>query len=75
MTGLCPNTAQEGDLIVILYGGAVSYLGCSSNKIASTPDKKVGRQVEFVGECYLPRYMAGEAIENMEDNVEIFELV
>ena len=51
------------------------YVARSSNKIASTPDINVGRQVEFVGECYLPGYMAGEAIENMEDNVEIFELV
>jgi hypothetical protein len=75
MTGLCPSIAQEGDLIVVLYGGAVPYVARSSNKIASTPDIKVGRQVEFVGECYLPGYMAGEAIENMEDNIEIFELV
>lgn len=75
MTGLCPSTAQEGDLIVVLYGGAVPYVARPSNKVASTLDVKVGRQVEFVGECYLPGYMAGEAIGNMEDNLEIFELV
>jgi len=75
MTGLCPSMAQEGDLIVVLYGGTVPYVTRSSNKITSNSDIEVGRQVEFVGECYLPGYMAGEALGNMEDNIEIFELV
>ncbi|KAE8452941.1 hypothetical protein EG329_012128 [Mollisiaceae sp. DMI_Dod_QoI] len=75
MTGLCPSMAQEGDLIVVLYGGTVPYVVRSSDKIVSTPDVKVGRQVGFVGECYLPGYMDGEAIESMKDSIEIFELV
>ena len=37
--------------------------------------EKVGRQVEFIGECYLLGYMAGEAIEEVEDKFEIYESV
>lgn len=75
MTGLCPSTAREGDLIVVLYGGAVPYLVRSSNKISFIPDESFGKPVEFIGECYLPEYMAGEALNNTDASVEICELV
>ncbi|KAG4430131.1 hypothetical protein IFR05_014387 [Cadophora sp. M221] len=73
--GLCPSAAREGDLVVVLLGGNVPYVVRPSDKMVSTPDGKGGRQVEFIGECYLPGYMAGEGIENREDDIEIFELV
>ncbi|KAH7364726.1 heterokaryon incompatibility protein-domain-containing protein [Rhexocercosporidium sp. MPI-PUGE-AT-0058] len=74
-TGLCPSMAREGDLIVVLLGGNVPYVVRSSDRTVLATDGKAGRQVEFIGECYLPDYMAGEGIENRKDDFEIFELV
>lgn len=49
--GLVPDTAIEGDRVVVLYGGQVLYL------IRDVGDGKHS----FVGECYLHGLMDGEA--------------
>lgn len=51
--GLCPAPARVGDVVVVLYGGAVPYL-------LRPEDEKLGLWM-FVGECYLEGFMRGEA--------------
>ena len=75
--GLCPQTAREGNVIVVLHGGKVPYL---LRKRAAESLQGDGQkpQWEFVGECYLENYMNGEAMVEQEEqhlDSEVFELV
>jgi hypothetical protein len=37
ITGLCPSAVQVANLIVILYGGTVSYLPCPADLVPTSP--------------------------------------
>lgn len=77
--GLCPHTAQPGDVVVMLHGGPVLYILREKNpsrQLESEPQGEV--QWYFVGECYLTGYMNGQAMEQVEEGrleKEIFALV
>lgn len=68
LMGIGPETMRRGDMIVILFGGKVPY---------------VVRQVSqakylFIGECYVPGLMTGEAVEQWKKSggkAEFFHLV
>ncbi|KAF1842264.1 HET-domain-containing protein [Cucurbitaria berberidis CBS 394.84] len=62
--GLCPRDAQEGDRIVILYGGSVPYVSRARERGNWT----------FVGECYVDGIMFGEA-EKIQRQDQIFPLL
>lgn len=78
--GLCPHTAQPGDVVVMLHGGPVLYILREKNSPGQQESEPQGREVQwyFVGECYLTGYMNGQAMEEMEKGgleQEIFALV
>jgi hypothetical protein len=58
--GLAPDHVQEGDLIVIFFGGKFPYI------IRKTDD---GRFI-FIGEAYVHGIMYGEFIERKVQSVE-----
>ncbi|OTA96500.1 hypothetical protein M434DRAFT_27637 [Hypoxylon sp. CO27-5] len=58
--GLCPYSARPGDLIVILYGGDVTYILRSRTQHGGESDEP--KRYEFVGECFTQGYMNGEGI-------------
>ncbi|KAI2610093.1 heterokaryon incompatibility protein-domain-containing protein [Hypoxylon fragiforme] len=68
LMGIGPETMKKGDMVVILFGGKVPY---------------VVRQVSqarylFIGECYVPGLMTGEAVEQWKKSggkAEFFHLV
>ncbi|KAI1749089.1 heterokaryon incompatibility protein-domain-containing protein [Xylaria castorea] len=66
--GLCPWTAQEGDMVVLLYGGNVPYLLRPVSKGISAKESDVDPEdtFELVGECYVQGIMHGEFL-NRED--------
>ncbi|KAI1458585.1 heterokaryon incompatibility protein-domain-containing protein [Annulohypoxylon moriforme] len=81
--GLCPHNARPGDLVVVLYGGAVLYL---LRKAKPDPDGKTKsdkvatdeKRYHFVGECFLSGYMNGQALTKVQEKgleKEIFNLV
>jgi hypothetical protein len=77
LAGLCPFSAQVGDVVVILYGGPVPYVvrpSTGAKGIVQEPSNKY----EFVGECYLQGCMEGRGIEEQEEKgnpSEVFLLV
>lgn len=71
--GLCPHNARPGDIVVMLFGGAVLYLlrpKGSGPDLASGDTQEANTHPEqfyFVGECYLDGYMYGRALEEAND--------
>ncbi|KAF2026739.1 hypothetical protein EK21DRAFT_73415 [Setomelanomma holmii] len=51
LMGIGPDTMKEGDIVVVLFGGRVPYLL-----------RPAGTGHSFLGECYAPGLMDGEAI-------------
>jgi hypothetical protein len=65
--GIGPDAMNEGDIIGVLFGGRVPYLL-----------RAVDTGFKFVGECYVPGLMNGEAVQAWRDEGSkrsIFELV
>ena len=63
--GLCPEGTQEGDIMVILYGGPVPYILREKPFPTHTTMKQrllEGKSYEFIGECYVEPYMDGSSI-------------
>ncbi|KAI0439739.1 heterokaryon incompatibility protein-domain-containing protein [Xylaria telfairii] len=60
--GLCPWTAQEGDMVVLLYGGNIPYLLRPVDKEKNTNEGSASAEdmFELVGECYTQGIMHGE---------------
>ncbi|KAK4164082.1 heterokaryon incompatibility protein-domain-containing protein [Cladorrhinum sp. PSN259] len=56
--GLGPAAAREGDVVVVLFGGVVPFVlrGCEHNETGE-------KYWRFVGECFVPELMQGEAVE------------
>jgi hypothetical protein len=64
--GIGPDAMHEGDMIAILFGGKVPYLV-----------RAVNSGYRFVGECYVPGLMDGEAVQAWKDEGSrrrVFEL-
>jgi hypothetical protein len=55
LMGIGPDTMKEGDLIVVLFGGKVPYV-----------IRPVDGGYKFLGECYVPGLMDGEAVVKWE---------
>lgn len=75
--GLCPHNARSGDVVVMLFGGAVLYLLRPKD---ATDTEASDAKYYFVGECYLHGYMRGQALKVKEvfatgQGPEIFNLV
>ena len=70
--GLCPATAWERDLIVVLLGGNVPYLLRPSSQDKGEYD--AFETMDLVGECFLPGFMAGEALQDTNLESRIFHL-
>ncbi|OTA65975.1 HET-domain-containing protein [Hypoxylon sp. EC38] len=73
--GLCPYSARPGDLVVILYGGNVTYILRSRTQHGGESDEP--KRFEFVGECFTQGYMNGEGIQEREKKgipTEVFTL-
>jgi hypothetical protein len=65
--GIGPDVMNEGDIIVILFGGRVPYIL-----------RPVDNGFKFIGECYVPGLMNSEAVQTWRDEGSkkgIFELV
>lgn len=79
--GLCPHNAQIGDIVVMLFGGAVLYLLREKQepKLEGIETSNTDQpQYYFVGECYLYSYMNGRALEEanaVDQAPEIFNLI
>ncbi|KAI1123394.1 heterokaryon incompatibility protein-domain-containing protein [Nemania abortiva] len=67
--GLCPWTAQEGDVVVLLYGGNVPYLLRPINNYegAKEGSNEAENLFELVGECYVQDIMYGEFLGRRND--------
>ncbi|OTA90543.1 hypothetical protein M434DRAFT_77799 [Hypoxylon sp. CO27-5] len=68
LMGIGPETMEKDDMIVILFGGKVPYVV-----------RELGEaKYSFIGECYVPGLMTGEAVEPLKKNgrkAEFFNLV
>ncbi|KAF2833464.1 hypothetical protein CC86DRAFT_389698 [Ophiobolus disseminans] len=68
LIGIGPHAMKEGDIVVILFGGRVPYIL-----------RPIGMSYKYIGECYVPGLMNGEAVTNQgDDNARkrtFFELV
>lgn len=86
--GLCPHNARPGDVVVMLFGGAVLYLlrqkdepDSETDTEASNAAQQRSQEYYFVGECYLHGYKCGQALEEANEafaagqEPEIFNLV
>jgi hypothetical protein len=64
--GLAHSSAQEGDLVCVLYGCSVPVIlrkiGPRSNE-GLLSDQSSSDHYEFIGECYIHGMMDGEAIQ------------
>ncbi|KAI0453502.1 heterokaryon incompatibility protein-domain-containing protein [Xylaria acuta] len=73
--GLCPWTAQEGDMVVLLYGGNVPYLLRPVEKEMNPEESNVNTEdmFELVGECYVQGIMHGEFLNrrDIEDSQKV----
>ena len=67
LMGLCPFSAQPGDLLVILHGGSVPYVLREQHFSTHSGGQHRSRRYTFVGECYLEGYMHGFGIEEQEN--------
>ncbi|KAK6086581.1 heterokaryon incompatibility protein [Seiridium cupressi] len=73
--GLCPYSAQRGDIVVVLYGGQVPFI---LRKRDEKGDFDSTEQYVLVGEAYCEEYMHGKALEDVENGrlkKEVFKLV
>jgi hypothetical protein len=64
--GLCPRGTKEDDIIVILYGGSTPYVlrEKSYPMDMSMADRlRKGPTYQFIGECFLEKYMDGSAVD------------
>ncbi|KAF3053389.1 hypothetical protein E8E11_011834 [Didymella keratinophila] len=50
--GIGPDVMRQGDIVVVLFGGKVPYLL-----------RPVASGYKFLGECYVPDLMSGEAVQ------------
>lgn len=57
--GVCPDEAQEGDLICVLYGCKVPVVL-----------RPKGKRFRLVGDAYLSHFMDGEALKGSKEGVE-----
>ncbi|KAI0551346.1 heterokaryon incompatibility protein-domain-containing protein [Xylaria curta] len=75
--GLCPWTAREGDIVVLLDGGNVPYLLRPVGKKTIENEKEAQiEEFELVGECFVQGIMYGEFFEGQEEKErKIFALV
>ncbi|KAI1752338.1 heterokaryon incompatibility protein-domain-containing protein [Xylaria castorea] len=76
--GLCPWTAREGDIVVLLDGGNVPYLLRPVGKKTIENGKviQIGEEFELVGECFVQGIMYGEFFERQEEKErKLFVLV
>ncbi|KAI1211256.1 heterokaryon incompatibility protein-domain-containing protein [Annulohypoxylon truncatum] len=68
LMGIGPETMERSDIIVILFGGKVPYVV-----------RELGEgKYSFIGECYVPGLMTGEAVEQWKKSTrraEFFNLV
>ncbi|GAP92954.1 putative heterokaryon incompatibility protein [Rosellinia necatrix] len=66
--GLCPSTAQEGDIVVLLDGANVPYLLRPTGKgtIENEMETQTEEEFELVGECFVQGIMYGEFFEKQE---------
>ena len=64
---LGPDTMQEGDAVVVLYGGRTPFL-------LRRRDEEEGDGWVLVGECYMHGIMAGEALERKGAVEEAFSI-
>ncbi|KAI1453199.1 heterokaryon incompatibility protein-domain-containing protein [Annulohypoxylon moriforme] len=68
LMGIGPETMERNDIVVILFGGKVPYVV-----------RELGEgKYSFIGECYVPGLMTGEAVEQWKKsghNAEFFNLV
>jgi hypothetical protein len=67
LMGIGPDGMKEGDVIAVVFGGKVPYLL-----------RSVGSCDKFLGECFVPGLMDGEAVRPWEDEGSkraFFELV
>ncbi|KAI1480482.1 heterokaryon incompatibility protein-domain-containing protein [Daldinia eschscholtzii] len=69
LMGIGPETMERDDMVVVLFGGKAPYV-----------IRQLGAErYSFIGECYVPGLMAGEAIEQWKTNetlgAEFFNLV
>lgn len=74
IVGLCPHTAEVGDIVVVLVGGNVPHL------LREVENEKNEGEVQyrFVGECFVEGYMFGQAIPEWrsgELRMEKFQLI
>jgi hypothetical protein len=51
LIGIGPDAMKDGNIIGILFGGRVPY-----------PLRAVDTSFKFIGECYVPDLMNGEAV-------------
>jgi hypothetical protein len=67
---LCPGGTKVGDVVVIMYGGAVPYI---------LRQREDGVTFNLVGECFVEDFMNGEAFEERSGEFkaeeEVFWLV
>jgi Heterokaryon incompatibility protein (HET) len=68
LLGLCPFSAQPGDLIVILHGGPVPYVLREQQIGIDSESHNQSRRYELIGECYLEGYMYGAGIKEQKIN-------
>ena len=68
MYGLCPWTAREGDVAVLLQGGGVPYL---LRPIGDAHEKKY----LFIGECFVQLNAGLRRAAQDESGKEVFVLV
>jgi hypothetical protein len=58
--GLGPFAMEEGDIVTVLFGGAVPYLL-----------RRMGADYWLVGECYVHGIIEGQVIEQLRDKGEL----
>ncbi|KAI1440510.1 heterokaryon incompatibility protein-domain-containing protein [Annulohypoxylon stygium] len=68
LMGIGPETMERNDIVVILFGGQVPYVV-----------RELGQdKYSFIGECYVPGLMTGEAVDQWKKSrrkAELFNLV
>ncbi|KAI8631893.1 heterokaryon incompatibility protein-domain-containing protein [Xylariaceae sp. FL1651] len=76
--GLCPWTAREDDIVVLLDGANVPYLlrPVGQTTIEHGGNNRIGEEFELVGECFVQGIMYGEFFEGQKQKERrLFTLV
>jgi len=63
--GLCPLGAQEGDVVVALFGGKAPFVLRSRSGVGENDQEQVW---EFIGECYFPDFMDGKHVSRLMES-------